>query len=315
MEGSILSRLLMGTAGLRRVRANRVLVVIDAHREKVFSNAAVNAVSAARASYGFNCPRVILLDPPVMLKARFTDSGTAAGQIENLDYLCQVLEEYRDEFDAVAISSVIDVPESYHQEYFDAKGQMVNPWGGVEAMLTHAISSLFNVPSAHSPMFESQEIANADCGIVDPRMAAEAVSNTFLQCILKGLQRSPRVVVDEKAMHHLGVLTAADISCVVIPDGCLGLPTLAALEHGIPLIAVRENKNLMRNDLTQLPWAPGQLHVVENYWEAVGVMCALRAGIVPESVRRPLEYTKIEIRSREDDTRDSRIRERRTIIK
>ncbi len=315
MEGSILSRLLMGTAGLRRVRANRVLVVIDAHREEVFSNAAVNAVSAARASYGFNCPRVILLDPPVMLNARFTDSGTAAGQIENLDYLCQVLEEYRDEFDAVAISSVIDVPESYHQEYFDAKGQMVNPWGGVEAMLTHAISSLFNVPSAHSPMFESQEIANADCGIVDPRMAAEAVSNTFLQCILKGLQRSPSVVVDEKAMHHPGVLTAADISCVVIPDGCLGLPTLAALEHGIPLIAVRENKNLMRNDLTQLPWAPGKLHVVENYWEAVGVMCALRAGIVPESVRRPLEYTKIEIRSREDDTRDSRIRERRTIIK
>jgi hypothetical protein len=315
VEGSILSRLLMGTAGLRRVRANRVLVVIDAHREEVFSNAAVNAVSAARASYGFNCPRVILLDPPVMLKASFTDSGTAAGQIENLDYLCQVLEEYRDEFDAVAISSVIDVPESYHQEYFDAKGQMVNPWGGVEAMLTHAISSLFNVPSAHSPMFESQEIANADCGIVDPRMAAEAVSDTFLQCILKGLQRSPRIVVDEKAMHHPGVLTAADISCVVIPDGCLGLPTLAALEHGIPLIAVRENKNLMRNDLTQLPWAPGQLHVVENYWEAVGVMCALRAGIVPESVRRPLEYTKIEIRSREDDTRDSRIRERKTIIK
>jgi hypothetical protein len=33
-------------------------------------------------------------------------------------------------------------------------------------------------------MFESREIANMDPGIVDPRMAAEAVSATFLQCTL-----------------------------------------------------------------------------------------------------------------------------------
>ena len=34
-------------------------------------------------------------------------------------------------------------------------------------------------------MFESREIANTDPGIVDPRMAAEAVSMTFLQSTLK----------------------------------------------------------------------------------------------------------------------------------
>jgi hypothetical protein len=63
---------------------------------------------------------------------------------------------------------------------------------------------------------------------------------------------------------------------------------LAALEQGIPVIAVRENRNVMRNDLTALPWATGQLHMVENYWEAVGVLAAMKAGIAPESVRRPL---------------------------
>ena len=291
VEGSVISRLLMGTVGLQRVRANRVLVVIDAHKDKMFVNAAVNAVSAARASYGFLCPRVVQMDPPVKLKSLYTESGRAVGEVENLDYLFQILEEYQDEHDAVAISSVIDVPHSYHQEYFDREGEMVNPWGGVEAMLTHAISSLFNVPSAHSPMFESQEIANVDPGIVEPRLAAEAVSITFLQCILKGLQRSPRIIVDESALQHPGVLSASDISCLVIPDGCLGLPTLAALEQGIPVIAVRENRNLMRNDLTALPWVSGQFHIVENYWEAVGVMSALKAGIAPESVRRPLAAT------------------------
>ena len=84
------------------------------------------------------------------------------------------------------------------------------------------------------------------------------------------------------------MLTARDVSCLVIPDGCLGLPTLAALEQGIPVVAVRENTNQMKNDLTALPWAQGQLHIVENYWEAAGVLSALKAGIDPMAVRRPL---------------------------
>ncbi|MCZ6672443.1 MAG: DUF3326 domain-containing protein [Verrucomicrobia bacterium] len=301
VEGSVICRLLMGTVGLQPVRANRVLVVIDKHDDELFVNAAVNAVSAARASYGLHCSRVIQLDPPVKLKSRYTDSGRAGGETENLDYLFRILEDYRDEYDAVAISSVVDVPHSYHQDYFDRQGEMVNPWGGVEAMLTHAISSLFNVPAAHAPMFESRDIANADPGIVEPRMAAEAVSLTFMQCILKGTQRTPRIVVGDEAIRHPGVLDVSGISCLVIPDGCLGLPTLAALEQGIPVIAVKENQNLMQNDLAALPWAPGQLRTVENYWEAVGVMSALRAGIAPESVRRPLGYTRTEVRSRDKD--------------
>ncbi len=65
---------------------------------------------------------------------------------------------------------------------------MVNPWGGVEAIFTHALSLLYGMPTAHSPMIESEEIESIDPGIVDPRMAAEAVSLTFLQSILKGLQ-------------------------------------------------------------------------------------------------------------------------------
>jgi hypothetical protein len=73
------------------------------------------------------------------------------------------------------------------------------------------------------------------------------VSATFLQCTLKGLHRSPRIIAIEDAMNRPDVLTAEDVSCLVIPDGCLGLPTLAALEQGIKVIAVRENKNLGSN--------------------------------------------------------------------
>ncbi len=297
VEGSVICRLLMGTAGLQSVRQNRVLVVVDAHEDPFFVNAAVNAVSGARASYGLSCPEVVCLHPPVKLRARFASSGRAAGRVEDLAGLFRCIEDRKGQYDAVAVSSVIDVPHEFHLGYFEAKGRMINPWGGVEAMLTHSLSSFFNVPTAHSPMFESQEVANMDPGIVDPRMAAEAVSLTFLQCTLKGLQRSPRIITNPDAMQRPGVITAEDISCLVIPDGCLGVPTLAALEQGIPVIAVRENRNLMRNDLTELPWAAGQLHVVENYWEAVGVMAAIKEGIAPEATRRPLADTLVENRT------------------
>ncbi|MBA7713988.1 hypothetical protein ES703_123001 [subsurface metagenome] len=49
----------------------------------------------------------------------------------------------------------------------------------------------------------------------------------------------------------------------------------------------------MKNNLEELPFAPGKLFIVENYLEAVGMMTALKAGVSPSSVRRPLEETKI----------------------
>ncbi len=292
VEGSVVTRLLMGTVGLLSVRSNRVVVVIDAHADKLFVNAAVNAVSAARAAYGLDCVEVIAVDPPIKLYAHYSPSGRAAGRIEGAEGVFKLLDERSGTFDAVSLSTVIDVPPEFHQLYFDAEGVMVNPWGGVEAMLTHALSSVYNVPTAHSPMFESREIAEVDPGIVDPRMAAEAVSSTFLQCTLKGLRQSPRIITDPDAMRDNSVLTVEQISCLVIPEGCLGLPTLAALEQGISVIEVA-NKNLMKNDLGALPWAAGQFHRASNYLEAAGLIAALRAGISDDSVRRPLRRTSL----------------------
>ena len=288
VEGSVIARLLMGVAGLQRARNNRMIVVLGHHEDELFVNAAINSVNAARATYGLAVPAIVRLGPEFELESEYTQSGRAAGRIRGLESLFEVLEERRGAFDAVAISSQIGVPPGFHAEYFESNGEMVNPWGGVEAMLTHSVSTIFDVPSAHAPMLETQEIANSDPGVVDPRMAAEAVSLALIQSVLKGLQRSPGLVTDGAALNHPGTIAAADISCLVIPDGCLGLPVLAALEQGIKVIAVTENRNLMQNDLDRLPWSEGQFYRVENYWEAAGVMSALKAGVNPYSVRRPI---------------------------
>jgi len=221
----------------------------------------------------------------------YSDSGCAVGYVDRLEPLFDLLFRYRDRYDAVALHTGIDVLSSLGDEYFRSRGEMVNPWGGIEAMLTHLLSLTLSVPTAHAPMVMTMEEVESHFGVVDPRKAAEAISSCFLLCVLKGLHKSPRIVRGPGMIGHSELISSSDISCLVIPYGCVGIPTLAAMEQGIPVIAVRENRNKMRNDLADYPFKPGKLYVVENYLEAVGVMNALRAGVSVESVRRPLSGT------------------------
>ena len=292
VEGSLLTQLIMGTVGLLRARNNRLLVLVQAHQDELFTNAAINSVNAARASYGLNAS-MIELDPRFRMISVYSASGGAAGKIEGIEHIYSLLDARRGEFDAVAITSVIDLPPGLHENYYRLGADIVNPWGGVEAMLTHAISLRYGLPSAHAPMLESKSISEIDFGVVDPRIAAEVISLAFLQSVLRGLQYSPKVATVAQANNGTGIWSA-NISCLVIPDGCIGLPTLAALANGIPVVAVRSNTNQMRNDLDSLPWRTAQLFRVENYLEAAGVVAALRAGVDPWSTTRPLEPAPVE---------------------
>lgn len=75
VEGSTLSRLLMGTAGLRPTRANRVLAAVEAHEEAPVLNAAINSVAAAVATYGLSSAGIVLIDPALQLASHATPAG------------------------------------------------------------------------------------------------------------------------------------------------------------------------------------------------------------------------------------------------
>jgi len=291
VEGSVLSRLMMGTIGLQRVRANRLEVILDEHEDKSFMHAAINSVNAAVATWGLQSNGILRLDSEFKMISKYTSSGRATGEIFGLENVFLALESRRGRYDAVALSSRIALDPRIREKYYHEA--TVNPWGGAEAMLTHAISSIFNVQTAHSPMEVSSEVQNADFGIVDPRIAAEMVSTTYLHCILKGLHRSPRIITDPNIINSRNLINVSDINCLVVPDNCVGLPTLAALEQRIPVISVEGNTNIMENNLSELPWGKGKFYKVKNYHEAVGVLCCLKAGIDPKTVRRPLGLTPI----------------------
>ena len=294
VEGSVISDLMAGNLALQEVRANRILLVTEPREDKRITDFSVNTASAARAAIGIDCVGVVDLPQPLRMEPGYSESGCAVGQVDHLEPLFDLLFQYRDQYDAVALHTGVDVPSSLCAEYLQSRGEVLNPWGGIEAMLTHLLALTLSVPTAHAPMAMTMEELTTDFGIVDPRMSAEVISACCLLCVLKGLHKSPRIIRDPAATGLSGVISNSDISCLIIPDGCVGIPTLAAMEQGIPVIAVRENRNQMRNDLSEYPFKPGKLHIVDNYLEAVGVMNALKAGVSVESVRRPLSGTHVD---------------------
>jgi hypothetical protein len=295
VEGSVLSRLIAGSCGLRKTRANKLLIIMDYIDDNLVRAPVINAVSAARASLGVDIAQIIQLKPSIKTSAEFTASGSAVGRIEELQLLTDALDTCTTPFDAIALATTIKLPEKEtHQLYLAAKGDLVNPWGGAEAMLTHYISMKYNLPSAHAPMMETSESLKTITDIVDPRMAAEEISSAFIHCILKGLAKAPQIVNNPQHFNHAGVISAKDIDCLIIPDHCLGIPVMAAIKQGIPIIAIRENTNRMQNDLNNI--FKNKIIYAENYPEAVGIMTALKAGIALETIKRPLIPTTVIIK-------------------
>ncbi len=292
IEGSTLSRLMMGVVGLRPVRSNRILTIMDNNSQKDVLNLHINAAGAARATAGINCDETIVLDPGILATVLMSNTGRANGKITNLDSVIDQLKKRAKGFDAIAVVSILNLQSEIFEEYFSSFGDDVNPWGGVEAMMTHSLTEILGIPTAHAPMhnFSWDEY---DPGIIDPRKCAEIISFSNTTCVYKGLHKSPKIVTDPQMINSESVISAKDVSCLVIPDNCLGLPTLAALYQGIPVIAVK-NKNVMKNNLAELPWARGQFFQVNSYFEAVGVVSAMRAGIDMQSLQRPIHPSAVE---------------------
>ena len=50
---------------------------------------------------------------------------------------------------------------------------------------------------------------------------------------------------------------------------------------------------IMKNDLDKLPWKFGQFYRANNYFEAAGILTAIKNGISPRSFQRPISKTTI----------------------
>ncbi|HEC66443.1 MAG TPA: DUF3326 domain-containing protein [bacterium] len=271
VTGATIDDLMQGYIGLAPVHANRVAVLVN----RPVPAEVVNLVSAARASFGMEA-FVVGLPHELIMKAHFTSEGAASGTIEGADLAIEHLENLGEVFDAVAILTRVQVSEDDFFNY--VQKAEVNPWGGVEARLSRIMTDALKVPCAHAPFGHTVVDFNE---IVDPRLAAEMISETYGFCILKGLHKAPMIVDKNNGMN------VDHIQALVTPEGCYGVSHIECVKRDIPIISVVENTVLIRNDT---PYPRTQVH---NYMEAAGAILALKEGIFMESLRRPLLPTKI----------------------
>lgn len=271
VEGSMLDRFLMGEFSLKQPLQNKILLVAN----DPIRNDTYNAVQAAQVTIGTDV-RILNLDTPLRMVAHY-DQGVATGEVTGWKELVAQVEGCGYDYDALAIHTPIEVPRETALAYYRTGG--VNPWGGVEAKASKLIATALNKPVAHAPVEntprEDTELYNILDDIVDPRIAPEAISSCYLHCVLKGLNRAPRI-------SDRG-LSVEDIDVMVSPDGCYGKPHLACLKQGIPVIVVTENKTVCRELYKEL-YRLGIIYV-ENYWEAAGIIACMKAGVARGSVR------------------------------
>ncbi|MDX2255436.1 MAG: DUF3326 domain-containing protein [Pseudanabaenaceae cyanobacterium bins.39] len=280
-EGYAIDQMAKRNWGLRTVRSNRIGVILDCGMEPDLELRHRQAIAAAQATLGLDITDTVLTDQPLGVELRSGSSGATWGTIANLDSLLRAAEKLIKVSRVQAIAVVArfpDDPDSIALQNY-RQGQGVDALAGAEAVISHAIVREFAIPCAHAPALQPLPLdAN-----VSPRAAAEELGYTFLPCVLVGLSRAPQIVKDLNSCQ-LDDVTAADIDAIVTPYnacGGAGLLALSSLPH-VQTIFVKENQ-------TALHVTPDMLGlrgiVVENYWEAIGVLAAIKAGINPHSLR------------------------------
>jgi hypothetical protein len=285
VEGGSLDDFLLGRLALVPTRSNRIGTFIDRtginHVDDV-----VNTLNAARAVGGIDCSLYTVGAEEIGVRTEWTASGCAAGTVRNPIAMLDMVEHLLTQgvLAIGGVSVIHGVSGGEFSRYL--AGDIPNPSGGVEAIITHLISKVFRVPTAHAPLPYYQD--SRERGTHEPRAAAEFISTPHYLCVLKGLARAPRLVALERleqvAPHQISL---NNVGAVVVPASCLGgIPALAAEFSDIPLIAVEDNHTLLdvSNDKMRMP----NVVAVKSYLEAAGVVLALRNGIALESLLRPI---------------------------
>ncbi|WDM15559.1 DUF3326 domain-containing protein [Streptomyces lavenduligriseus] len=284
-EGSGIDAFSRGEISLHRSRGNRIGLIIERSPSASVEHI-LNVTNAVRAVYGIDVVDYVVTDQPIGTRCVRNPSGAYVGQVDAPETLLEAARKLISRgANAIAVTTnVQDLPSQSYSDHFS--GSHANPVGGAEAIISHLIVRTLGVPCAHAPLMNFKELTLAQA-VVDARSAGELVSISGLACILIGLSRAPQLSADIRGSRLAEEVRINDVTAVVAPATALGsIPVLEALRRQIPVIAVQDNTTLLNVGSEQLG-LDGIVHAA-NYVEAAGLILALRNGISPDTLTRPL---------------------------
>ncbi|XP_059447906.1 uncharacterized protein LOC132179246 isoform X1 [Corylus avellana] len=286
VEGHALDRFAEGSWALQPVHQNRqVGLVLDAGIEEELQIRHLQVADAVRASLGLPMVEYIVTDTPLEVE-KWVDpkSGQSTGRIKHPESLLRAVQTLVSWSGVNAIAVVGRFPDDDVEDTDDYRqGMGIDLLAGVEAVISHLVVQEFQIPCAHAPALSPFPLSLSLC----PKAAAEELGHTFLPCVLAGLSNAPQYLVKNNESLEKGCILASDVDSVVLPiDACGGEGALAfarSKRNKTLIIAVEENETVL-ND------TPDKVGIeavkVSNYWEAIGVIAAHKAGIDPHSLRR-----------------------------
>lgn len=284
VEGYALDRFAEGLWALKPVHQNRVGLVLDCGIEEELRVRHLQVADAARASLGLPLVEYVVTDTPLQVE-KWIDpkSGQSTGRIKHPESLLRAVQALLKRSQVNAIAVVGRFPDDDFEEIDDYRqGMGIDQLAGVEAIISHLVVKEFRIPCAHAPAL----LPVPPCPSLCPKSAAEELGYTFLPCVLAGLSKAPQYSIKNSESEH-GCILASDVDSVILPiDACGGPGALAFARSKAnkPLIIVVEENETVLDD------TPDKVGIeaikVSNYWEAIGVIAAHKAGVNPESLRR-----------------------------
>ncbi len=280
VEGYALDACLQGRWALRATnKRHRVGVVLDAGIPKDMEVLTRNTINAVNSIYGVPIVGIETTTEPVSLAFETLASGASSGQVKNPHVIIAAAQRLLNQ-GATAIALAVFFSEAEELGLKDAEasykaGSGVDPIGGLEALLSHAVVKALGVPCAHAPVLSYDASQPETEKILDPRVVPEFIAHTFVPCILTGLMQSPQFITDSQFFQPSDV-TAQNIHAVVAPADCLGGPSvLSAIQQGVPVLAVANNTTCLSVTPKSLE-NPPNVRTVANYEEAAGALVSLR---------------------------------------
>ena len=281
VEGFGLDCFAAGDWWLRPVRRQRIGLLLDAGIEPGLAQRQIQVAEGCRATLGLEIGPVLTTDQPLEVSLERGASGASWGQLGRPDALLRAGERLKTA-GATAIAVVARFPEDSESEELAAyrQGSGVDALAGAEAVISHLLVRHLQIPCAHAPALSPLPLDAQ----LDARAAAEELGYTFLACVLVGLSRAPDLV---SSAFQAGDLHADQLGAVVTPEGALGgEAVLACIERGVPLITVA-NPSVLSVTAEALGLESPVLKA-NGYSEAAGLVLALREGLNPVALSRPL---------------------------
>lgn len=241
-EGWALTQFFKGNVGLKPTQNNKIGIIFDKAIPQNILNVHINTINAVKTVYDVDVVGYELTEQSCGVEFFMTSSGVSSGELKNPKTLLQAAKNLiQNGATAIAVVTLFDDPDE-SDGY--AQGNAVDIVGGIEAVISHYLSSELNIPVAHAPAFCENEISEI---IVDSRVSAEYITPTFLPCILLGLQNAPQFSKDNVGIN------IKDLYALIMPHNSLGSSIVFdAIKNNVKICTIKENSTILNIDKSAL---------------------------------------------------------------